>query len=231
MASAWALLVEDSAEFARLGQGVLEREGYQVVHADSGEEALRLSQEQDFDLFLIDVGLPGIDGFEVCRRLRQHSDAYVVMVTGRDEETEKVVGLRIGADDYVTKPYSPRELAARLHALRRRPRAAPSPPPAPTGRVAIDRDAREVRVDGVLVGLTRLEFDLLDVLARTPRRVLTRGQLLEHVWGYADGDDHVVNVHMGNLRRKLREQAPDLDCLRTVRGVGYRFEPVADAPA
>lgn len=228
MSARVALLVEDAPEFARLGQRVLEREGYEVVLAGSGEEALGLVADLPVELFVIDVGLPGIDGFELCRRLRTVTDAYVVMVTSRHDEVEKVTGLRIGADDYVTKPYSPVELAARIQALRRRPRAAPDPEPQRHhGRLEVDVDLREVRVDGRVVALTRIEFDLLEVLSSAGRRVVTRRQLLESVWGFASGDDHVVSVHLGNLRRKLRAAAGDLDPITTVRGVGYRF----DAPS
>ncbi|MCL8024751.1 response regulator transcription factor [Nocardioides bruguierae] len=224
-----ALIVEDTEEFARMGRKVLEQEGFEVTHAVSAEAGLALVPGSSFELYLVDVTLPGMDGFEFCRRLRESSDAYVIMVTGRDADAEKVVGFRMGADDYVTKPYSPLELSARILAMRRRPRAAPQSDGQARsfGRLELDADGREVRVDGQLVELTRIEFDLLAVLSSAPKRVFTRAQLLETVWGYSDGDDHVVNVHMGNMRRKLRAHGDDVDLIRTVRGVGYKFDPAA----
>ncbi len=226
-----AVVVEDAPEFQRLAQRLLEREGYDVQLAASGEEGLDLARREDPELVLIDLLLPGMDGFEVCRRLREFSDAYAVMVTARDDQTDKVVGLRVGADDYVTKPYSPAELSARIAALRRRPRMRAGAPQ-PThclvdGPLEVDLEAREVRVSGVPVGLTRTEFDLLQALVTAPRRVLTRAHLVEVVWGPGGADPHVVDVHVGNLRRKIRAVDPSPERFVTVRGVGYRFQPGA----
>ncbi len=224
-----AVVVEDAPEFQRLAQRLLEREGYDVHLAASGEEGLDLARREDPELVLIDLLLPGIDGFEVCRRLREFSDAYAVMVTARDDQTDKVVGLRVGADDYVTKPYSPAELSARIAALRRRPRlrvVAPQPSHCLVdGALEVDLEAREVLVSGASVPLTRTEFDLLQALVTAPRRVLTRTHLVEVVWGPGGADPHVVDVHVGNLRRKIRAADPSPERFVTVRGVGYRFQP------
>ena len=171
---------------------------------------------------MLDLMLPGMDGLEACRRIRSFSDAYVVMLTARTDELDKIVGLSTGADDYITKPFSPRELVARIRAMLRRPRLPAADPAAPPrfGELELDQAAREVTVGGRPVALTRLEFDLLATLAERPRVVFTRRQLLDHVWGEDwFGDEHVVDVHVAKLRRKLGD--PDL--VRTVRGVGFRI--------
>jgi DNA-binding response OmpR family regulator len=224
-----ALLVEDSPEFVMLCKHLLEQEGFEVLVAGDGGKAIELARHERFELAVLDLGLPDLDGLEVCRRIRQFSDAYVVMVTGRSDEVDKIVGLSVGADDYVTKPFSPRELTARIQAMRRRPRGSVSLAESPVrlfGAVQIDPVAREVTVDGTLIELTKIEFDVLDLLSSSPRRTFTRAQLLETVWGDNwFGDDHIIDVHMGNLRRKLGESASAPRHIRTVRGVGYRFEP------
>jgi DNA-binding response OmpR family regulator len=223
-----ALVVDDAAEFRELVGSVLRREGFRVETADDGDVALALARASDPDVVVLDIGLPGIDGVEVCRRLRTFSDAYVVMVTGRQEEIDKLIGLSVGADDYVTKPFSARELVARIRAMLRRPRAGGSPDRAAVRRLGdleLDRAAREVRVNGRVVELTRIEFDLLDALSSRPRVALTRAQLLEHVWGPSwFGDDHVVDVHVSKLRQKLGDDPRTPRYLRTVRGVGYRLD-------
>ena len=177
---------------------------------------------------MLDLMLPGIDGIEACRQIRTFSDAYVVMLTARAEELDKLIGLAIGADDYITKPFSPRELVARIRAMLRRPRE-PSPGAGEKrhfGTLPIDPAAREVVKDGAPVELTRLEFELIDVLSESPRIVFTRKQLLERVWGLGwFGDEHVVDVHIANLRGKLGEDGTTARSIRTVRGVGYRMGP------
>jgi DNA-binding response OmpR family regulator len=224
-----ALVVEDSPEFMLLCRHLLEKEGFDVVVATDGIAAVELAQRERPDIAILDLGLPGVDGIEVCRRIRQFTDAYVVMVTGRTDEVDKIVGLSVGADDYVTKPFSPRELAARIQAMRRRPRTAAAAPGAAIrefGTLRIDPDVREVTVDNRVLDLTKIEFGLLDLLSSAPRRTFTRNQLLEDVWGdnwY--GDDHIIDVHVGNLRKKLGESASAPRYIRTLRGVGYRFEP------
>ena len=223
-----ALVVDDAPEFRELIAAVLRQDGFRVDMAANGDTALASARAREPDVVVLDIGLPGIDGVEVCRRLRTFSNAYVVMLTGRGEEVDKLIGLSVGADDYVTKPFSSRELVARIRAMLRRPRAGD-----PDGRMAmrrlgdleIDPAAREVRVEGRVVELTRIEFDLLDALAARPRVALSRAQLLERVWGPSwFGDDHVVDVHMSKLRQKLGDDPRRPRYLRTVRGVGYRLD-------
>jgi DNA-binding response OmpR family regulator len=220
--------VDDAPEFRELIASVLRREGFRVDTALDGDVALAIAQASEPDVVVLDIGLPGIDGVEVCRRLRTFSDAYVVMLTGRQDEVDKLIGLSVGADDYITKPFSPRELVARIRAMLRRPRAGSAtarPPVRRIGGLELDSEAREVRVDGVVVELTRIEFDLLDALSERPRVALTRAQLLERVWGPTwFGDDHVVDVHMSKLRQKLGDDPRAPRYLRTVRGVGYRLD-------
>jgi DNA-binding response OmpR family regulator len=226
-----ALVVDDEPPLVRLVTSYLEREGFQVQTAGDGERAVELARTFQPEVIVLDLMLPSVDGIEACRRIRTFSDAYVVMLTARAEEIDKLIGLSIGADDYLTKPFSPRELIARIRAMLRRPRAAaPSDeaaaPARRLGELVIDPAAREVHLSGHPVELTRLEFDLLDALSERPRVVLSRRQLLERVWGpdwY--GDDHLVDVHIANLRRKLGDDPRAPRCILTVRGVGYRMGP------
>jgi DNA-binding response OmpR family regulator len=176
---------------------------------------------------ILDVMLPGLDGLEVCRRLRTFSDAYVLMLTARSEEVDRLVGLAVGADDYLVKPFSPRELVARVKALLRRPRGTTAATALPAG-LALDAARHEVQVDGSPVTLTATEFGILARLARDPGVVVSRAALLESVWGpeYV-GDDHLVDVHVANLRRKLGDDAERPRFIDTVRGFGYRLEEPA----
>ncbi|MCC7370253.1 MAG: response regulator transcription factor [Chloroflexi bacterium] len=222
------LVVDDEANLVELVQGYLEREGYEVYTASDGVAALSLAREAQPDLVVLDLMLPGLDGLEVCRRIRQFSDAYIVMLTARAEEVDKVVGLSVGADDYLTKPFSPRELVARVQAMLRRPRtgaAAEPPPPEPFqfGELTIDPARHLVCKRGEPVTLTARELAILTILAAHPGHVFTRGQLLDRVWGSAFYDDHVVDVHVGNLRRKLEDDPQRPRWVQTVRGVGYRL--------
>ena len=236
-----ALVVDDEPSLVRAVVGYLERDGFEVTSAATGEEALRLARTAAPDVVVLDVGLPGIDGIEVCRALRTFSDAYVVMLTARADEVDTLVGLSVGADDYVTKPFSPRELIARIRTMLRRPRLAlqePAPVTVPPvaaepaadarrfGALTLDPVAREVAVDGHEVHLTRTEFDVLDVLSAQPRRAFTRRQLVEEVWGSSwVGDEHLVDIHVGNVRRKLGDDPGAPRYVLTVRGVGYRMGP------
>jgi DNA-binding response OmpR family regulator len=233
------LVVDDEPPIVELLTGYLAREGWLVEGADDGLAALEAVRAFDPDVIVLDVMLPGLDGVEVCRRLRAFSDAYVLMLTARGEEIDRIMGLTVGADDYLVKPFSPREVVARIKALLRRPRASQAgssssePPPLPAPLPAagatpdgleIDEGRRLVRVDGSTVELTALEFNLLALLAREPGIVVVRAALLEHLWGpeYA-GDDHLVDVHIANLRRKLGDEPASPRFLETVRGVGYRL--------
>jgi DNA-binding response OmpR family regulator len=220
-----ALVVDDELPLVKVVSSYLEREGFEVATAGDGERAVELARELDPDVILLDLMLPGIDGIEACRRIRTFSDAYIVMLTARVEEVDRIVGLSTGADDYVTKPFSPGELMARVRAMLRRPRAPGGATDARhVGELHIDPGAREVRRAGELIELTKIEFDLLETLSAAPRVVFSRGQLLEQVWGEGwFGDEHVVDVHIANLRGKLGDDPRAPRYVRTVRGVGYRM--------
>jgi DNA-binding response OmpR family regulator len=225
-----ALVVEDEEHLARLVADYLARDQITAEIAADGERALELARTSAPDVVVLDLMLPGIDGVEVCRRLRAFSDAYVIMLTARAEETDKLIGLAVGADDYMTKPFSPRELTARIRAMLRRPRT-PQPgggdsPARRFGDLVIDPEAREAAVAGILADLTKLEFDLLDALSSRPRAVFTRRQLVDRVWGQEwFGDEHIVDVHIMRLRRKLGDDADRPRYVLAVRGVGYRMGP------
>ncbi|HZC08408.1 MAG TPA: response regulator transcription factor [Ktedonobacterales bacterium] len=227
------LIVDDEPNLVELLDGYLRREGYETTKTGDGLAAVELARTLDPDLILLDVMLPGLDGIEACRQIRRFSDAYILMLTARAEEVDKLIGLSVGADDYVTKPFSPREVVARVKVLLRRPhahgRGATADPeavaPLRVGALVIDDAAHTVTRDGVEVALTAREFALLVTLARHPGRVFTRAQLLEQVWGDEYYDDHVVDVHIGNLRKKLEEDAARPRYITTVRGVGYRMAP------
>jgi DNA-binding response OmpR family regulator len=224
------LIVEDEDRLRDLLRGYLEREGFRAVLARDGVQALSLARSERPDLIILDLMLPGIDGLEVCRRLRTFSDAYVLMLTAKAEEMDRVIGLEVGADDYLIKPFSPRELVARVRAMLRRPRNAGdvSAPLFQFGPLTIDAARHEASLAGEPLKLTNLEYALLSVLASAPGRVFTRAQLLERVWGNDYfGDDHVIDVHIANLRKKLGDDPARPTFIMTVRGVGYRF---GDAP-
>jgi DNA-binding response OmpR family regulator len=223
------LVVDDEVPLAKVVASYLEREGFAVDLAHDGPSAVDQARVLRPDLIVLDLMLPGFDGLEVCRQIRAFTDAYVIMLTARDDETDKVVALSVGADDYIVKPFSPRELIARTKAMLRRPRTPAEPEPIPAlvvGALVVDPDARTVTLDGAAVELTRTEFDILAALAARPRSALTRAQIIEHVWGGEwFGDEHVVDVHVGHLRRKLHDDAAEPRFVRTVRGVGYGMGP------
>jgi len=214
------LVVDDEAQIRVVLRAYLEREGYAVEEAATGRDALVLATSFRPDLVLLDIGLPDMDGLEVLRQIRITSEVYVVMVTARAEEVDLLVGLSVGADDYVAKPFSPRELTARVKAvLRRAARASAAEDLTELGPLVVARGAREVRVNDVEIQLTQREFDLLEYLVRHAGQVVTRDQLLESVWGFVSpGETRTVEVHVASLRKKLGQ--PDL--IRTVRGLGYK---------
>lgn len=223
------LVVDDEPVLAGTVAAYLDRALFATRVEHDGRAAVAAARAWHPDVIVLDVGLPGIDGFEVARQVRTFSDCYILMLTARDDELDLLVGLSSGADDYMTKPFSARELVARVQVLMRRPRttgpAAPPPAVRRFGALEIDPHAREVRLDGTLVDLTRTEFDLLDALSAEPRRVFTRAQLMAAVWGEGwVGDEHVVDVHLAHVRKKLGDDATRPRWISTVRGVGYRME-------
>jgi len=219
------LIIDDEPSITNLVSAYLKPEGYEVFTASDGNAGLKAARAFSPDLIILDVMLPGMDGIELLSRLRRESDVYVIMLTAKTEEIDKIVGLSVGADDYVTKPFSPRELVARVKAALRRIESGSGLSGERTvlsfQHVHIDISARKVNVDESPVELTTVEFDILKTLAENHGRVLSRGQLLETVWGGEYfGEIRVVDVHMGHLRQKLGRE----DLITTVRGVGYRFE-------
>ena len=220
------LVVDDETTVRQTVAAYLEREGYTVHSAADGVSALKAFRAHGPDLIVLDIMLPGLDGLEVLHQVRQTSDVYVLLLTARADETDKIIGLTVGADDYLTKPFSPRELVARIKAILRRGRGAvPADHTLAVGSLRIDPDSRQVWKAGQPVELTTTEFDILHALARHVGRVLSREQLIEQVWGYDYyGDERVVDVHIGRLRKKLDDDAGKPETIVTVRGVGYRLE-------
>jgi DNA-binding response OmpR family regulator len=214
------LVIDDEEPIGELVRGYLQREGWSVTVETGGETGLERAMRERPDVVVLDLMLPGIDGIELCRRLRTVSDAYVVMLTAKSEEVDKLVGLAVGADDYMTKPFSPRELVGRIRAMLRRPRSYPV---AGVEGLEVDVARREVRADQRPIELTRTEFDILARLAREPGVVVDRPSLLAAVWGPGYDYDHVVDVHIANLRRKLDDDPEQPRFVETVRGVGYRI--------
>lgn len=220
------LVVDDEKTLVNTVRAYLEQEGYAVQTAYDGRAALQAFRTFKPDLVVLDIMLPGIDGLEILRQLRQDSDVYVIMLTARADETDKVVGLTMGADDYVTKPFSPRELVARVKAsLRRAGDAAGAKTELVSRRLRLDVDAHQAWKDDRPLDLTPIEFDLLYGLMRHHGRALSREQLIEQVWGYDYyGDERVVDVHIGRLRKKIEDDPANPTTIATVWGAGYRFE-------
>jgi two-component system alkaline phosphatase synthesis response regulator PhoP len=231
LSTAKILIIDDEQSIIDLVTAYLRPEGYQVHAALDGPAGLKAARQLNPDLIVLDIMLPGMDGIELLTQLRRQSGVYVIMLTAKTEETDKIIGLSVGADDYLTKPFSPRELVARIKAALRR--YSPSGPAAESRvlrfeRLRIDPEARLVWKDDEPVDLTAIEFDLLHALAEHHGRVLSREQLLERVWGHDFyGEERVVDVHLGHIRKKIEDQPAQPDLIVTVRGVGYRFE---DAP-
>ncbi|HEX7521396.1 MAG TPA: response regulator transcription factor [Acidimicrobiia bacterium] len=215
------LVVDDEPNIADLVDLYLAREGFRVLKAAGGEAGLQAMRDHRPRLIVLDVGLPDVDGLEVCRRIRATSQVPVIFLTARDGEVDRVLGLELGADDYLTKPFSPAELVARVKAVLRRVDGAAPPEVVQAGRVTIDIGRREIRIDDAAVEFTTKEFDLLRYLAERPGLALSRQQILDGVWGYGwYGDARTVDVHIAQVRKK----AGDALTIKTVRGVGYRLE-------
>ncbi|MEF3120083.1 response regulator transcription factor [Kocuria sp. CPCC 205268] len=227
------LVVDDEVDLAQLIADYLRKAGLEVAVRHDGSEAVAAVRDFAPNVLVLDLGLPEIEGIEVCRQVRTFSDCHVLMLTARDDEVDKIVGLSVGADDYVTKPFSPRELVARVQAMLRRARtgSVESATASPHGQQAlvigdlvVDEDSRQVHLAGEPVALTRIEFDLLLCLAARPQLVLSRRQLVELVWDTAwTGDEHLVDVHIGRIRKKLGDEATRPTFIHTIRGIGYRM--------
>lgn len=220
------LVVDDEPTIVDTVKKYLEKEGYVVYTVSDGPSAIKAALAFSPNLIVLDIMLPGMDGLEVLRQLRQESDVYVLLLTAKAEETDRIIGLTVGADDYLTKPFSPRELVARVKAILRRGRGMSAGEPVLAfRRLRIDPGARQIWKDDAPVNLTTIEFDVLHALARHPRRVLSREQLIEQVWGYDYyGDDRVIDVHIGRIRKKIEDNPDNPRLIVTVRGAGYRFE-------
>jgi two-component system, OmpR family, response regulator ResD len=223
------LVVDDEPTVREVVQHYLEREGYRVQVATDGPGALAVLAAETPDLIVLDLMLPGVDGLDVCRQVRATGATPIIMLTAKGHESDRIVGLELGADDYVVKPFSPRELVARVRSVLRRTRSGDGQPPSPlrAGDMVVDPTTREVRVAGRPVSLTVREFDLLAFLVGHPRQVFSRGQLLRQVWEYTWlGDTSTVTVHIRRLRAKVEDDPSNPVRLQTVYGVGYRFVPV-----
>jgi DNA-binding response OmpR family regulator len=244
MQAGTALVIEDDADIRALVAAVLAGSGFDVHQSGTGREVEVLLEKHQPDLITLDLGLPDVDGVEVCRRIRESSDAYIIMLTARTEEGDRLIGLHVGADDYMTKPFSTRELQARVTALFRRPRhpsgpgvthnnqvqkaAAPSPNLDLGGGLVIEQDRREVKVNGVAVPLTRTEFDLLVLFAQRAGQVWDRPSIVREMWqSDFQGSKNLVDAHVGNLRRKLDVASPGSVWIHTVRGIGFRLDPLS----
>ncbi len=222
MSNAKILVVDDEQSILNLVVAYLQKEGYDVYSAADGPSGLKAARAYQLDIIILDVMLPGMDGIEVLTQIRRESDVYIILLTAKTEEMDRVIGLSVGADDYVTKPFSPRELVARVKAALRRLHSSSTGAPSILSfrHIRIDPGSRQVWMNDQPVELTTIEFDLLKTLAEHRGMVLSREQLLEKVWGYNFfGEDRVVDVHLGHIRQKLEAE----DLIVTVRGVGYRF--------
>ncbi len=224
MTSKRVLVVDDDAKTVELVKLYLHRDGYKVLTAYNGMEALRLARESHLDLIVLDLMLPGVDGLEVCRTLRSESDVPIIMLTARTTDEDKLTGLGLGADDYVTKPFSPRELAARVRAVLRRLPGERGPDEIKHGELTVNFLKHEASLDGRALNLTPIEFKLLGILVKEPERVFSRDQLIEKALGYDfNGFDRTIDVHILNLRRRLEPDPSHPRYIKTVYGAGYKF--------
>lgn len=229
MARAHLLIVEDERKIADLLRDYLTAAGFTVSWIERGDLALERVRKEPPALVLLDVMLPGMEGTEVCREIRKFSDVPILMITARVEEVDRIVGLEVGADDYVCKPFSPREVVARVKAVLRRARGAAAAPRLASGPIALDEASHQATVGGRALNLTPSEFGLLKVLMGRPGRVFTRSELLDQVQGYQfEGYDRTIDSHVKNLRRKIAEALPEREVIVTVYGVGYKFSPPTD---
>ncbi|MCA9929003.1 MAG: response regulator transcription factor [Anaerolineales bacterium] len=219
------LVIDDEPKIVKLARDYLERSGYRVLTAADGQSALAMARQEKPGMIVLDLNLPGMDGLDVCRTLRRESDVPIIMLTARVEETDRLIGLELGADDYITKPFSPRELVARVRAVLRRVRGGVHTPGlVRAGDLEIDLDGHRVNRNGELIQLSRMEFNLLAVLAQHPGQTFSRAQLLSRLHGVAyDGYDRSVDAHVKNLRRKLEPDPANPRYVETVYGIGYRF--------
>jgi len=219
------LVVEDETDLATMICTYVQAAGFRAHAVHAGPDALAAARTDQPAVVILDLGLPGMDGIEVCRQLRTFTDCYVLMLTARTDEIDKVIGLSVGADDYITKPFSLRELVARIQAVLRRPRTKPKQAEATSfGELQLDVAGRRVEIGGTPVDLTRTEFDVLALLAASPGIVLARRRIIDEVWDPAwVGDEHVVDVHVANLRSKLGDDPAAPTYIETVRGIGYRW--------
>ena len=224
MAGKRVLVVDDDVMTVDLVKTYLKRDGYRVLTSHDGQEALRIAQEANPDLIVLDLMLPGIDGLEVCRILREKSDVPIIMLTAKTTDTDKLTGLNLGADDYITKPFSPRELAARVRAILRRLPGERGPSEITSGKLTVNFLQHEVFLDGKSIKLTATEFKLLGVLVKEPGRVFSRAQLIEKALGYDfEGFDRTIDVHILNLRKKLKAGHDHPEYIETIYGTGYKF--------
>lgn len=219
------LLVDDEPKIIKIAKDYLEKSGYRVLSAPDGVTALAIARQEKPDMIVLDLNMPGMDGLDVCRQLRRESDVPIIMLTARVEETDRLIGLELGADDYITKPFSPRELVARIRAVLRRVKGGVHQPGVVrTGDLAIDLQGHRVHRDSEPIQLSRMEFNLLAFLAQHPGQTFSRAQLLNRLHGVAyDGYDRSIDAHVKNLRRKLEPDPGNPRYIETVFGVGYRF--------
>lgn len=218
------LVVDDDIKTVELVKLYLSRDGYRVLTANDGPEALRLAQESHPDLIVLDLMLPGMSGLDICRTIREESDVPIIMLTARTADEDKIAGLGLGADDYVTKPFSPRELAARVRAVLRRLPGERGPDEIKNGEIAVNFRKHEAYLEGKPLNLTPVEFKLLGVMVKEPGRVFSREQLIEEALGYDfEGFNRTIDVHILNLRRKLEPDPGDPRYIKTVYGAGYKF--------
>ena len=218
------LVVEDEQKIADLLKDYLRAEGFQVTGLIHGDDALEQTKRHAPDLILLDLMLPGLDGITVCREIRKFSNVPIIMVTAKVEEVDRLIGLELGADDYICKPFSPREVVARVKAVLRRTHPSEPPRRLSAGPLLLDEDAREVTVDGQPINLTPSEFGLLNVLMTSPERVFSRSELVDKIQGYRfEGYDRTIDSHVKNLRKKIAARLPAKEIIQTIYGVGYKL--------